>query len=71
MKDLCYLVASTIILAPVFMVFVCENMFVVFFAVFYGFMLAVVSHSPRVRKFMLRAYRAELRLVSGKFTLGL
>ncbi len=71
MKDLVYLGMGALILAPVFVCAMCENLVVVFVGVLYGILLATFSHHPRVRKFILRVYRAELRLFSGKLTIGL
>ena len=71
MKDLMYLGAGTIILAPVFVCAMCTNLVVVFVGIMYGIFLATISHHPRVRKFILRVYRAELKLFNGKLNLGL
>lgn len=69
MKDLVYIVASTIILAPVFVCAMCDNFAYVFIGLAYGLYLAIVSHHPRVRKFILRTYRAQLRLFYGRLVI--
>lgn len=71
MKDLKILAASTIILAPVFIAAMCTNIVVVFVGILYGTLLCAVSHHPRVRKFIVAAYRAQLRLFSGRLVVGL
>ena len=69
MKDLAYLGASTIILAPVFVCAACTNIIVAFIGVLYGICLCAISHHPRVRKFIVRTYRAQLRLFSGRLVM--
>lgn len=69
MKDLAYLGASTIILAPVFVCAMCDNIIFVLIGLCYGILLAALSHHPRVRKFLLRSYRAQLRLFSGRLVM--
>lgn len=66
MKNLLYLAVSTIILAPVFVAFCATNLAVAFCGVLYCILLCAVSHHPVVRKFILRVYRAQLSLFSGK-----
>lgn len=66
-KDLLYLGVSTIILAPVIVCAMCTNVVIVLIGVLYGIALAAVSHHPSVREFILRVYRAQLRLFSGRF----
>ena len=65
MKDLVYLVASTIILAPVFVSMMCDNCVIALGGMIYGMFLYRLASRPRVRKFILRVYRAQLRLFSG------
>ena len=66
MKDWVYLVASKIILAPVFICAMCDNFALVFIGLAYGLFLGALSHRPKVRKFIVRTYRAQLRLFSGR-----
>ena len=55
MKDLVYIVASTIILAPVFICAMCDNAVYVSIGLAYGLLLGLVSHQPKVRKFILQS----------------
>ena len=63
-KDLLYMAASTIILAPVVLGICSNSLFLGLLSMLYLLLLIHLTPIPAVRKFVVRAYRANLRLVS-------
>lgn len=61
-KDVWYVVASTIILAPVVLGICSSSLLLGILAMLYLLLLIQLSPIQAVRRFVVRAYRANLRL---------
>ena len=62
MKDLFYMAASTIILAPIVLGICSTSLLGELLAAFYMLLLIQLTPIPAVRKFIVRSYRAHLRV---------
>lgn len=62
MKDLFYMATSTIILAPVLLGVCSASLLGGLLAAFYMLLLFHLTPIPAVRKFIVRSYRAHLRV---------